>query len=94
MKKVIKYLKDNHFKKSIALIIFSILSGFIEIVNIGMLIPILSVFLEVSSFDDNSNLIFKFVENYLMKVSLTNLILIFLSVNILKIIFLIFMVLN
>ncbi len=90
MKKVIKYLKDNHFKKSIALIIFSILSGFIEIVNIGMLIPILSVFLEVSSFDDNSNLIFKFVENYLMKVSLTNLILIFLSVNILKIIFLIF----
>ncbi len=90
MKKVIKYLKDNHFKKSIALIFFSILSGFIEIVNIGMLIPILSVFLEVSSFDDNSNLIFKFVENYLMKVSLKNLILIFLSVNILKIIFLIF----
>tara|TARA_B100001057_G_scaffold494462_1_gene591094 strand:+ start:3662 stop:5314 length:1653 start_codon:yes stop_codon:yes gene_type:complete len=90
MKKVIKYLKDNHFKKSIALIFFSILSGFIEIVNIGMLIPILSVFLEVSSFDDNSNIIFKFVENYLMKVSLTNLILIFLSVNIFKIIFLIF----
>ena len=90
MKKVIKYLKDNHFKKSIALIFFSILSGFIEIVNIGMLIPILSVFLEVSSFDDNSNIIFKFVENYLMKVSLTNLILIFLFVNIFKIIFLIF----
>ena len=77
MKVVIKYLKNNHFKKSIALVLFSILSGFIEIINIGMLIPILSIFLEIKSFDENANFIFKFVEDNLMNLSLIYLILIF-----------------
>ena len=90
MKIVIKYLKNNHFKKSIALVLFSILSGFIEIINIGMLIPILSIFLEIKSFDENANFIFKFVEDNLMNLSLINLFLIFFTINIFKILFLVF----
>ena len=90
MKVVIKYLKNNHFKKSIALVLFSILSGFIEIINIGMLIPILSIFLEIKSFDENANFIFKFVEDNLMNLSLIYLILIFFTINMFKILFLVF----